>query len=87
MDARTRLTVRERAGEACEYCQRRQADSPLIPLQIEHITPRKHGALGDHFAWDGLRIIGRTPIGRTTVRVLDLNAPARVRVRRVSLTK
>ena len=43
MDAELRAAVRERAGERCEYCQRRQADSPLIPLQIEHVVPRKHG--------------------------------------------
>jgi hypothetical protein len=110
-------------GEYCEYCQRRQSDSPLIPLQIEHIIARKHGgpdsldnlALAcadcnlhkgsdlagidprsdqltplyhprrdtwrEHFAWEGVRIVGLTAIGRTTVRVLDLNAPARLRVR------
>ena len=43
MDAETRATVRRRAAECCEYCQRRQIDSPLIPLQIEHIIARKHG--------------------------------------------
>ena len=31
------------AAECCEYCQRRQSDSPLIPLQIEHVIARKHG--------------------------------------------
>src|SRR5579863_6020323 len=122
MDAATRAAVRARAGESCEYCQRRQAASPLIPLQIEHIVPRKHDgsdhldnlALAcsecnlhkgsdltgldpdtglvtllfnprrdrwvEHFGWDGPRIVGRSPIGRTTVRVLQLNSPARLRV-------
>jgi hypothetical protein len=123
MDAATRAAVRERAAHRCEYCQRRQIDSPLIPLQIEHVVPRKHGG-GDepdnlalacaecnlhkgsnltgidpesgqvtllfdprrsqwheHFAWEGLRITGLTAIGRTTIRVLELNAPARLRVR------
>jgi hypothetical protein len=98
-------------------------DSPLIPLQIEHIIPRKHGG-GDsldnlalacaecnlhkgsnltgidpetnaitplfnprvdhwdeHFLWKGLRLVGHTDIGRTTVRVLELNAAPRIRVR------
>jgi hypothetical protein len=123
MNAETRAAVQRRAGEYCEYCQRRQSDSPLIPLQIEHIIARKHGgpdsldnlALAcadcnlhngsdlagidprsdqltplyhprrdtwrEHFAWEGVRIVGLTAIGRTTVRVLDLNAPARLRVR------
>lgn len=47
MDAQTRAAVRERAAERCEYCQRRQIDSPLVPLQIEHIIPRKHGGSDD----------------------------------------
>lgn len=125
MEARLRAAVRRRAGNRCEYCQRRQDQSPLIPLQLEHIIPRKHGG-GDeldnlalacadcnlrkssdlagidpetnsltplyrprrdvwdeHFAWDGVRIVGRTAVGRTTVRVLDLNSPSRLRVRMV----
>lgn len=43
MDAVLRSAVRERAGHRCEYCRRRQETSPLIPLQIEHVIPRKHG--------------------------------------------
>jgi 5-methylcytosine-specific restriction endonuclease McrA len=123
MDAKVRAAVHERAGERCEYCQRRQIDSPLIPLQIEHIVPRKHGgndeldnlALAcpdcnlhkgsnltgidpvtneitslfnprnevwrENFVWSGVRIEGTTAVGRTTVRVLDLNEPSRLRLR------
>lgn len=126
MDAATRAAVRERAGQCCEYCQRRQIDSPLIPLQIEHIVPRKHGGSDEldnlalacadcnlrkgsnltgidpetneieplyhprrehwsaHFRWDGIRIVGLTSAGRTTVRVLDLNSSERRRVRLAS---
>ena len=123
MDAATRAAVRARAGNCCEYCQRRQSVSPLIPLQIEHIVSRKHHGSNDpdnlslacaecnlhkgsdltglvpdtgevtllfnprrdrwsgHFAWNGLRIFGLSPIGRTTVRLLQLNSPPRLRVR------
>lgn len=123
MDASLRQAVRQRAEDCCEYCGRRQLESPLVPLQIEHIIPRKHGggnrldnlalACGEcnlhkgsdlagldpqtgrltalfnpralrwdeHFAWVGLRIVGRTDVGRTTVEVLRLNSPARLRVR------
>jgi hypothetical protein len=35
----------------------------------------------DHFRWDGLRLEGRTAIGRTTLRVLDMNSSPRVVVR------
>ena len=48
MDASLRAAVRERAGHRCEYCHRRQQDSPLIALHVEHIIPRKHGG-GDKF--------------------------------------
>jgi hypothetical protein len=38
----------------------------------------------DHFVRDALFIVGRSPVGRTTVRLLQLNAPARLRVRRAT---
>lgn len=123
MDADLRETVRERANNRCEYCLRRQIDSPLAPLQIEHIVPKKHGgtdqsenlalACGEcnlhkgsnltgidpqtnlvtrlfnprndlwetHFKVRGTEILGLTDVGRTTVRVLNLNSPERRRVR------
>lgn len=124
MDSATRLAVRQRAGNACEYCRRQQEDSPLITLQVEHIIPRKHDGNDDlnnlalacvdcnlkkssdlagldpetgiltplfhprsnvwseHFRMEGFRVRGLSAIGRTTVQVLDLNSPARLRVRR-----
>lgn len=105
MDAATRAAVRARAQNRCEYCQRLQSTSPLIPLQIEHVIARKHGGADDadnlalacaecnlhkgsdltgidpdsgqvtplfnprhdqwdeHFAWDGLRIVGCSAVG------------------------
>ena len=35
----------------------------------------------DHFAWKDLHILGRTAVGRTTVRVLDLNHKERLEMR------
>ncbi len=35
----------------------------------------------DHFRFDGARIIGQTPIGRATVRLLQMNALHRVEAR------
>jgi hypothetical protein len=123
MDAATRSLVRQRAGNRCEYCGRRQEESPLATLHVEHIVPRKHGGSDDpenlalacpncnafkganvagydrptghltelfrprrnvwseHFEWRGVLIVGKTAIGRTTVDVLQLNAPQRVKVR------
>jgi hypothetical protein len=43
----TRTRVRERAGNACEYCHLHQDDSPLAVLHIEHIIPKIHGGNDD----------------------------------------
>lgn len=38
----------------------------------------------DHFEWQGLHLIGRTAIGRTTVQVLELNSDDRLDLRLAS---
>ncbi len=43
MDARTRLLVRQRAGDCCEYCRIAQAADAFFTLHIEHIIARQHG--------------------------------------------
>ena len=40
---RTRIQVRERAQNTCEYCHLHQDDSPLAALHVEHIIPKIHG--------------------------------------------
>ena len=47
MDAATRMLVRSRAADRCEYCQLPEEHSPVARLQIEHIRPRKHGGTDD----------------------------------------
>lgn len=47
MDVSLRVIVRQRANDSCEYCQRRQSDSPLISFHVEHIIARKHGGTDD----------------------------------------
>lgn len=41
----------------------------------------RHMEWDEHFCWDGLRIVGLTSVGRTTVRVLDLNSRNRLDLR------
>jgi len=119
----TKARVRERAGDACEYCHLHQDNSPLAVLHIEHITPKIHGGTDDldnlalacidcnlhkgpnltgidpetgvvtelfhprhhkwedHFVWAGLYLIGNTPIGRTTIRVLNMNSEDQLALR------
>lgn len=42
--------------------------------------PRRH-AWARHFRWEGAVLIGRTPVGRVTIRVLHMNDYLRVRLR------
>jgi len=35
----------------------------------------------DHFRWDGIRIVGQTPTGRATVRVIGLNDESQLGLR------
>ena len=43
--------------------------------------PRRH-KWSRHFRWDGPILVGRTPIGRVTITVLEINLPYRVAFRR-----
>ncbi len=123
MSPATKVRVRERAGDRCEYCQLPQEDSPLAVLHVEHIVPRIHGgdddldnlALAcvdcnlhkgtnltgldpdtgrvtelfhprrhrweDHFEWKGIHLAGRTSVGRTTIRVLQINSDDQLALR------
>ncbi len=123
MDAATKRLVRQRANDRCEYCGLHQNQSPLATLQIEHVTPRKHGggdelenlALAcidcnlakssniagrdpetneltplfhpridqwdDHFSFDGIYVLGRTSVGRTTIYVLNMNSTDQLELR------
>ena len=49
----------------------------IVPL----FNPRRH-KWSRHFRWDGPVLVGRTPQGRATVRVLKINLDHRVEFRR-----
>jgi hypothetical protein len=48
----------------------------IVPL----FHPRRH-KWKRHFRWDGAALVGRTPAGRATVAVLEINLPHRVALR------
>jgi hypothetical protein len=123
MDESLVRAVRQRAGDACEYCRVPQGTYPTVTFPIDHVIARQHGGLTvlsnlansclhcnshkgpniagidpvtrkltklfnprrhrwrKHFRWDGPYLVGRTPVGRTTVAVLALNDPEAVSVR------
>ena len=47
---------------------------------VEIFNPRTQ-QWSDHFSWDALLVAGLTAVGRTTIRVLEINAEDRIRAR------
>ena len=80
-------SVMSNLAYACLHCNRHKGPN-LSGLDrigshrriVKLFHPRLH-RWDYHFAWDGPRLIGKTPIGRVTVRVLYINDPLMVLVR------
>jgi 5-methylcytosine-specific restriction endonuclease McrA len=73
---------------ACIDCNLRKGSNvagydPETGQLRELFSPRRH-RWDDHFAWRGPLIIGITPVGRTTIQVLQLNADERLQLRMIS---
>jgi hypothetical protein len=81
---------------ACRNCNERRGNrtvgrDPETNVVVSLFNPR-HDRWDEHFIWDAarLRILGRTPTGRATAEMLDLNddrhagAALRIRQRDVS---
>lgn len=78
-------TVASNLALSCLWCNRHKGTNlsgidPQTGLQTRLFHPRRHSWLY-HFRWDGAKLHGRTAIGRTTIRVLKINAPLRVILR------
>jgi hypothetical protein len=70
---------------ACHSCNRRKGPNlaGLDPEtgELTRLFNPRTDAWTHHFQIQAGRIIGRTPVGRTTVSVLNMNHPDRVRTR------
>ena len=71
---------------ACSHCNRHKGPNlagidPETGAMERLFHPRRQ-VWNDHFEIRGSFIIGTTPTGRVTVRVLGINDPARVELRR-----
>jgi hypothetical protein len=53
---------------------------PQTQRVTELFHPRRH-RWEDHFEWHGLYLVGKTVIGRTTIRVLNMNSEDQVTLR------
>ncbi len=73
---------------ACAECNlHKGSDLTGLDPDTSQVTPvfnPRRERWSDHFAWNGIRIVGLSPVGRTTVRLLQLNSPSRLRVRRAT---
>jgi len=75
----------ENLALACGRCNRHKGANiagidPASRQLTRLFNPRADG-WSEHFAWDGPRIVGRTPIGRATIDVLVMNHPDALAVR------
>jgi HNH endonuclease len=71
---------------ACNHCNLHKASNltgidPLRGSVTRLFDPRKD-RWSDHFYFHAARIVGRTDVGRTTVRVLAMNDSERLELRR-----
>jgi hypothetical protein len=77
-------------GNLCLSCQRCNLSKgpniagidPKSRLLVSLFNPRRD-RWNEHFRWRGPRLIGITPVGRATIRVLAINQPANILLRRV----
>ena len=53
---------------------------PETDLVVELFHPRRQH-WDDHFAWRGIHVVGKTAVGRTTVRVLNMNSEDQLALR------
>ena len=53
---------------------------PLTELVTPLFHPRQQ-QWDEHFRWEGIRILGKTDVGRTTIRVLCMNSNEQLELR------
>ncbi len=70
---------------ACDRCNLRKGPNlSAIDPETGAIVPLFHPRRDlwqDHFRWENAEIVGRTPTGRATVRLLQMNAKRRLQLR------
>jgi len=82
------IYARENTALACHHCNKKKgpniasvaADSPGVIVRL--FNPRID-KWSEHFEFLGPVIMGRTPTGKATVRLLDMNTPEKLRLRSI----
>jgi hypothetical protein len=80
-------TVAENLALACVSCSLRKAAridalDPVTQAACRLFHPRRD-SWSEHFSWQGVRLVGLTPIGRTTVEALRMNRDLILAIREV----
>jgi hypothetical protein len=70
---------------ACVSCSlrkgARQALEDLVTGEMVAVFNPRQQVWQDHFAWDGVQIVGLTATGRATIQALDLNRSTMLAIR------
>jgi|SRR5947209_5057201 len=79
------LTGASNLALACFACNHHKGPNiagvdPVSRTVVRLFHPRRH-KWSRHFRWNGAMLVGRTPLGRATVAVLEINRPYRIDVR------
>ena len=75
------LTTEENLAFACTVCNRAKGTDLAGIDELGNIVPLSHPRLdqwAEHFRKEGRRIVGFSPKGRATARLLRFNAPERL---------
>ena len=75
------LTESDNLAWSCQRCNAHKGPNltgvdPDTSALVQLFHPRRD-RWEEHFAWDGLTLIGLTPVGRATVWVLEMNSQKR----------
>ena len=83
LDAEPDVSKLALACDRCNFYKGTNLSSvdPITEEIVPVFNPRKDSWLF-HFRKDGVRVVGLTPSGRATVRLLQMNAKHRVELRR-----
>ncbi len=78
-------TALDNLAWCCPSCNLQKSDR-TEGVDPDHGRPAplfhpRHDTWAEHFRWDGDELVGRTPTGRATVALLDLNGDRRRRIR------
>lgn len=82
-------TISENLALACVSCSLRKSARQLIfdlesGEQVPVFNPRQE-SWQEHFRWQGVLVVGLTPIGRATIVALDLNRELILSIREVEM--